>query len=88
MDLLSGNLSTTGYGKRRRRSGAVCRDPIPAESLFRSLGRSVWAVDNSPAAFPSISYDGTAAVNAFRKTAASARPRRSARLVFRIPGIR
>ena len=61
MDLLSGNLSTTGYGKRRRRSGAVCRDPIPAESLFRNSGRSEWAVDNSPAAFPSISYNGTAA---------------------------
>ena len=82
------NPSTTGYGRRRRRNGAVCRDPILAESLFRNSGRSEWAVDNSPAAFPSISYNGTAAGNAFRKTAASARLRRSARLVFHIPDIR
>ena len=88
MDLLSGNLSTTGYGKRRRRSGAVCRVPIPAESLFRSSGRSEQAADNSPAAFPAISYNGTAGGSVFRKTAASARLRRSARLVFHIPDIR
>ena len=81
------NPSTTGYGRRRRRNGAVCRGPIPAESLFRSSDRSERAADNSPAAFPAISYHGTAA-SVFRKTAASARLRRSAGSASRIPGIR
>ena len=82
------NPSTTGYGRRRRRNGAVCRGPIPAESLFRSSDRSERAADNSPAAFPAISYNGTAGGSVFRRTAAIARLRRSAQLAFRIPGIR
>ena len=84
-DLLSDRPSTTGYGRRRCRNGAVCRDPILAESLFRSSDRSERAADTLPAAFPAISYNGTAAGSVFRKTTASARLRRSARLASRIP---
>ena len=61
-------------------AGVAAETALCAGAPFRlhSSDRSERAADNTPAAFPAISYNGTAAGSVFHRNAASARLHRSA----------